>query len=158
MDITEVCMECRNFFQPVSKKGDLSFIHSGEFSIENHTVAPLDFIAVGQYFRIVGSAMNDGVYCNTVEGLADLTDETFTGSIWEMSVPRAFLAVCADIAAWRTVNEAADSANMSPYTSESFAGYSYSKGSAASAGGGASVTWQAQFKTRLNAWRRLNIL
>lgn len=158
MDITEICMECRNFFAPASKKEDKSFIHVGTFTISGHTITPLDFIQTGQYFRIVGSAMNDGVYVNTVDGLKSLTDETFTGAIWEMSVPRAFLALCTDISAWRAKNETADSANMSPYMSESFAGYSYSKGSGAMVNGASTITWQRQFASRLNAWRRLNVL
>lgn len=157
MDITEICMECRNFFAPVKKKEDRSFIHSGTFTISGHIITPLDFIQTGQYFRIVGSAMNDGVYCNDTESLAILTDETFDGAIWEMSVPRAFLAMCADIDAWRTANEASDSANMSPYTAESFAGYSYQKGTGASASGGSAITWQSQFAKRLNAWRRIYV-
>lgn len=158
MDITEICLECRNFFAPVSKKENKSFIHTGQFTISGHAITPLDFIQAGQYFRIVGSAINDGVYVNTVDGLKSLTDETFIGSVWEMSVPRAFLALCADIDAWRTKNETADSANMSPFTSESFAGYSYSKSSGAMVNGGSAITWQRQFSERLKAWRRLNIL
>lgn len=158
MDITEICMECRNFFAPASKKEKKSFIHAGTFTISGHSVTPLDFILVGQYFRIVGSAMNDGVYQNTVDGLADLTDETFTGAIWEMSVPRAFLNLCEDITEWRTQNEAIGSSNMSPFTAESFAGYSYQKSGGGSSTGGNAVTWQAQFARRLNAWRRLNVL
>lgn len=158
MDITEICMECRNFFAPASKKDDKSFIHAGTFTISGHNITPLDFIQEGQYFRIVGSAMNDGVYCNDTESLEILTDETFDGAIWEMSVPRAFLALCTDISAWRAKNETADSANMSPYMSESFAGYSYSKGSGAMVNGASTITWQRQFASRLNAWRRLNVL
>lgn len=158
MDITEICMECRNFFAPANKKESRSFIHAGEFTISEHSVTPLDFIATGQYFRIVGSAMNDGVYCNTQAGCAALTDETFTGEIWEMSVPRAFLSLCAEIDAWRQKNEGADSANMSPFTAESFAGYSYQKGGGSSGKSGNSITWQEQFSRRLNAWRRLNVL
>lgn len=157
MDITEICMECRNFFAPVNKKEDRSFIHAGEFTISGHSITPLDFIQQGQYFRIVGSAMNDGVYCNDSESLAILTDETFTGAIWEMSVPRAFLKLCEDIDAWRAKNESADSANMSPYTAESFAGYSYQKGAGASTNGGAAISWQGQFAKRLNAWRRIYV-
>jgi hypothetical protein len=157
MDITEVCMECRNFFAPANKRDDRSFIHTGEFTISGNSITPLDFIQQGQYFRIVGSAMNDGVYCNDSESLAILSDETFTGVIWEMSVPRAFLKLCEDIDAWRTKNESADSANMSPYTAESFAGYSYQKGAGASANGGAAISWQGQFSKRLNAWRRIYI-
>ena len=159
MDITEICAEVRNYFAPMTKRGDLSFIHSGDYTISSKTIAPLDFIATGQYFRIVGSAMNDGVYCNTVDGLKELTDETFSGAIWEMSVPRAFLALCADIDAWRTANESAGSSNMSPYNSESFGGYSYTKSGAGSGeGGGNAVSWQAQFQRRLDAWRKVNIL
>lgn len=158
MDITEICAEVRNYFVPAMKKDDRSFIHKGTFEISGHMIAPLDFILTGQYFRIVGSAMNDGVYCNTTDGRSALTDETFTGEIWEMSVPSAFLALCADIGAWRQKNESIDSANMSPFTAESFAGYSYQKGGGVSRGAGNSVTWQAQFSRRLSAWRRLNIL
>ena len=157
MDITEVCQEVRNYFAPAGKKNDLSYIHSGTFTISGHTVSPLDFIAEGQYFRICGSAMNDGVYENTERGREALTDETFEGQIWEMSVPRAFLALCAEIQQWRNANESADSANMSPYQSESFAGYSYSKG-ASNGQGGNSVTWAQQFDKRLVAWRRIRVL
>lgn len=158
MDITEICMECRNFFAPASKKDDKSFIHAGTFTISGHSITPLDFIQTGQYFRIVGSAMNGGVYCNTSSGLSTLTNETFTGAIWEMSVPRAFLNLCEDITAWRTQNEAVGSSNMSPFTSESFDGYSYQIGGGVSHGAGNAVTWQQQFFKRLNAWRRLNVL
>lgn len=158
MDITVYCQECRNYFAPATKKSDRSFIHTGQYTISGKTVTPLDFIQAGQYFRIVGSAMNDGVYENTVDGLKALTDETFTGAIWEMSVPRSFLALCADIDAWRAKNETADSANMSPYTSESFAGYSYSKGGGGSSAGGNAISWVSQFGYRLNPWRRVNIL
>ena len=158
MDITVYCAECRNYFAPATKKSDRSFIHSGEFTISGHSVTPLDFIKAGQYFRIVGSSMNDGVYCNTQAGLSTLTDETFEGAIWEMSVPRAFLDVCEEISAWRTKYETPDSANYSPFTAESFAGYSYQKGGGVSQGTGNAVTWQAQFSKQRSAWRRLNVL
>lgn len=155
MDITEICAEVRNYFAPATKRNDKTFIHVGQFTISGKSITPLDFIAEGQYFRIAGSAMNDGVYLNTDEGRASLTDETFYGTIWEMSVPRAFLALCSDIDAWRAANEGADSANMSPYTSESFGGYSYSKGGNGS--GGSAVSWQGQFAQRLEAWRKVYI-
>lgn len=158
MDITEVCQEARNYFAPAGKRGDMSYIHDGTYTISGHTVSPLDFIAEGQYFRICGSTANDGVYCNTEVGRQALTDEVFEGQIWEMSVPRAFIALCAEIQQWRNANEAADSANMSPFQSESFAGYSYSKGGSSASGGGNGVTWQTQFEKRLSAWRRIRIV
>lgn len=156
MSMTEICADIRNYFPPVKKRADKSYIHDGEFTISGHSVTPLDFIAEGQFFRIVGSAMNDGVYQNTTAGRAQLADETFTGAIWEMSVPLDFVKLCDDIAAWRETYEAADSANNSPYSAESFAGYSYTKSSANSAQGGATaLSWQTQFASRLNAYRRL---
>lgn len=156
MDITEICADIRNYFIPENKKSDMSYIHAGKYTISGKTITPLDFIAEGQCFRIVSSAMNDGVYINTADGLKDLQDETFDGAIWEMSVPRAFLDLCKDIQAWKEKYENAESENMSPYSTETFSGvYSYSKGSSANVSGGAGVTWQQQFSRRLSAWRRI---
>lgn len=158
MSITEICADIRNYFPPVNKKTDKSYIHIGNFTISGQTVTPLDFIQEGQCFRIVGSALNDGVWLNTTDGLSQLRDESFYGSIWEMSVPRDFLKLCEDIEQWRSIHEAADSANLSPYSAESFAGYSYTKASAnGSQNASTAVSWQSQFASRLNTYRRLNL-
>ena len=147
--LTEVCANIKNYF--------LRDIKSGTFTIVSGAV-PLDSLLPGQYFRIVGSILNDGVFQNTAQDLANLRAETFTGEIWSMAVPRDFEQLCEDIAAWRAKNEALDSANMSPFSSESFGGYSYSKASSGgSSGGGNSVTWQAQFRSRLNTYRRIEL-
>ena len=146
--LTEVCANIKNYFVLDRK--------SGAFSIISGT-APLDNLLEGQYFRIVGSALNDGVWQNTAADLANLRAETFNGEIWSMGVPRDFEQLCDDIAAWRNKNESLDSANMSPFNSESFGGYSYSKGSSSSSGGGSTVTWQSQFRSRLNTYRRISL-
>ena len=156
MDIYDLCLECRNFFAPASKKFDRSFIHNGSFTIQNNEIQPLDFLRDGQYFRIVGSAVNDGVYAKTTEGMSMLQDETFTGQIWEMSVPKPFLELLRVISEWQEINEKAKSENMSPFTAESFAGYSYQKGSSQKSGN--SVSWQEQFQKQLSQYRRLNVL
>ena len=158
MDITEMCLEVKNFFL----RHGSDDIHSGTFTISGHSIAPLDFIIPGQYFRITGSILNDGVYQNTTDGLSTLQDETFTGSSWAMAVPPAFLKLCVEIAEWQNKYGTATSNNMSPYQSESISGvYSYSKASGGgSAGSGDSTvnTWQGVYKSRLNKWRRLSIL
>ena len=148
-DITEICAYCRNYFAPKSKRNNDEYKHSGTFEISGQSISPLDFLEEGQYFRIVGSDLNEGVYCNTAEDLTRLQDEEFSGEIWEMAVPRAFLSMCDDIAAWRAANEAVDSNNMSPFTSESFGGYSYTK-SGSNTADGSNATW-------LNAWKRIYI-
>ena len=147
--LTEVCANIKNYF--LRSNSDIT---RRTFTITSGT-APLASLLPGQYFRIVGSILNDGVFQNTPADLANLRNETFTGEIWSMSVPRDFEQLCIDIDAWRAKNEALDSANMSPFTSESFGGYSYSKGSGGSSSGGIGATWQDQFRARLNTYRRI---
>lgn len=140
--LTEICQELRNWF-------DISR-HSGTFTIENGNI-DADFLHSGQYFRIMGSIFNDGVHRYPAE---DLTDETFTGAVWALAIPAPVIALDEDISAWCEKNMSPDSAAMSPFNSESFGGYSYSK-SGSSAGGGADVSWQGIFRSRLNMWRKL---
>lgn len=153
--LTEVCANIKNYFL----RGDEDR-KTGTFTVTSGT-APLDSLLEGQYFAIFGSVLNNGVWQNTAADLANLRNETFTGQIWSMSVPRDFEQLCEDIAAWRTKYEGVNSANMSPYQSETVAGvYSYSKGSGGSSGGGSATTttWQRVFASRLNTYRRIYIL
>lgn len=149
--LTEICAYLKNYFLNGDKAKS-----SGTFTIISGAV-PLESLLEGQYFCIVGSVLNDGVWQNVSTDLANLRAETFTGQIWSMSVPRDFEQLCEDIATWRTTNEAATSSNMSPYQSESFGGYSYSKGGGSSSNSGNAVTWQSQFAQRLSTYRRISI-
>lgn len=119
--------------------------HTGSFSIEGGAVA-LPFLLDGQYFRIVNSVLNDGVYqypCTT------LTDETFSGEVWAMAVPPAVVALLAKINEWETKYGAAAA---SPYQSESFGGYSYSKTSGSN---GIPLNWKTVFSGDLAKWRKI---
>lgn len=118
-------------------------VHAGEFTVQGGQI-PLPFLQTGQYFRVVGSVFNDGLHQYPV---ADLTDETFTGSVWALAVPKAVIELAEEIDAWQTKN-----GDPGPFTSESFGGYSYSKATNAS---GMAVGWQDVFKSRLNDWRRI---
>jgi hypothetical protein len=110
---------------------------------------------------ITGSALNDGVYTYHDTGInndddsaaAGLRDETFAGTISALSVPPSLIALSGEISEW--VAKYADVVN-SPYQSESFGGYSYSKGNSASGTG--AYGWQDQFSARLNPYRRLSVL
>ena len=135
--LTEICAEIRNYF--------VREIHHGTFSISGKAIEPLDFLQEGQFFRIVGSVFNDGVYQYPD---AKLTDETFDGSIWAMDVPPSLIALASEIEEWTK----SDAAKPSPYTSESFGGYSYTKATDAN---GAPIGWQKAFTSRLNKWRKL---
>lgn len=116
-------------------------IHEGTFTVENGSIT-LPFLQTNQYFRVCGSVFNDGLHQYPA---VDLTDETFTGSVWALAVPKAVVALAEDIAAWEEKN---GEAVLSPYTSESFGGYSYAKASTV-------MGWQDAFRNRLNDWRKL---
>ena len=139
--LTELCAELRNYF--------VVEIHEGRFTINGGKIAPLDFIQENQYFRIVGSVFNDGVYKNTAD--LKLTNEVFCGAVWSMAVPPSVIDLAEDI---KKYNES-DEAKPSAYTSESFGGYSYSK---ATDENGAPMGWKKVFASRLNKYRRISVL
>lgn len=145
MTITDFCEELHNWF-------DVDRIF-GTFTISNgEIIVPNGYLRNNQYFRIVGSVFNNGVYKYPTSGL---TDETFVGAVWAMAVPPAALALFEEIKGWNEKYSQNEAAN-SPFQSESFGGYSYSKGYNSSANGSdTTVSWQKQFKSRLNRWRKL---
>ena len=121
-------------------------IHEGTYTIEDGGIA-LPFLANGQYFRIFGSVFNDGLHQYPA---SDLKSESFDGTVWALAVPQAVIELAAEIEAWQKKN---GDASVSPYQSESFGGYQYSKATDSASGG--AVTWQSAFRSRLSAWRKL---
>ena len=138
--LEQVLMNIRRWF-PVE-----GGIHSGTFTIKDGGIT-LPFLANGQYFRICGSVFNDGLHQYNV---LNLTDETFTGTIWALAIPQPIIDLADEIQEWQVKNADALS---SPYSSESFGGYSYSKATNSETGG--AETWQSHFKQQLSAWRKI---
>lgn len=120
-------------------------VYERTYKIENGTME-LSFLKEGQYYRICGSIFNDGLH---KYGDNDLQDETFTGTVWALAIPKAVVELASDIEAWQTKN---GEAAQSPFSSESFGGYSYTKATDSTTGG--SVTWQTAFRGQLNPWRK----
>lgn len=141
MILSELCQELKNWFC------DESDIHLGTYAIENGVLS-LPFLLDGQYFRIVGSVLNDGVY--KYDESLELQDETFTGAVWAMKVPPSFVDLATEIENWIQKNGEVVS---SPYQSESWGGYSYSMKSGGAESG--SVSWKSVFGGSLNRWRKL---
>ena len=137
--LTEICAELRNYFEVPNGR------HFGKFEISGGSIAPLDFLQEGQYFRIIGSVFNDGVHQYPA---SDLTDEVFHGAVWAMAVPPTLIAISTEIEEYNK----SDAGKASPFTSESFGGYAYTKATDAS---GAPIGWKKAFANRLNQWRRL---
>lgn len=148
--IARICAEIRNYFIRDRRRD----IKTGVFVISNGAFVEFPTLFNGQYFRICGSALNDGVYQYPASGFKD---EEFCGEIWCMAVPDEIVQLAIDIDKWCEDN--AEILN-SPFQSESFGGYSYSKGYANSGSGGSSgvLTWQSQFENRLSPYRRLSVL
>lgn len=137
--LAEICAELRNYFEVPNGR------HFGTFTISGGSIAQLDFLQEGQYFRIIGSVFNDGVHQYPA---SDLTDETFHGAVWSMAVPPSVIDLAAEIEEYNN----SDAGKPSPFTAESFGGYSYTKATDAN---GAPIGWQKAFASRLNRWRKL---
>lgn len=146
----EVCKYLKNWFDRNQKK------HIGVIKISGGELENTYDLKSGQYYRIVGSVRNDGIYKHPFN---TLTDEVFDGAIWEMAIPQAFLSLCDDIETWNNKYAAADSTALSPFNSESFGGYSgynYSKSSGTNdTAKDKSGTWQGVFGARLAPWRKI---
>lgn len=151
--LSEICAEIKNYFTYESDR------HVGDFSIVDGQIVPsIDFQT--NYIRIVGSRLNDGVHKISDLEEHPLLDEEFHGAIWVMSPPNDFIGLAEEIESWQEMNGKADSVAMSPYSSESFGGYSYTKASGGSGQNGANYapTWQSQYAKRLNLYRRARVL
>lgn len=146
--LTELCQELRNWFDKDRYYGTFT-ITEGDITYADGTEIGLQR---GQYFRIVGSVFSDGVYQYPS---FDIQPETFDGAVWALAIPKEVVQLASEIDAWRAMYEATDSQAMSPYMSESFGGYSYSKGAGNSTASNASTGWKNVFKSRLNMWRKI---
>ncbi len=146
--LTEICAKIKNYF--VAHDEDR---HFGIFAISGGIITP-PFDVPTDYIRIIGSHLNDGVHKLSDNDLVDETE--FEGAIWVMSPPKAFLELVSEIETWQEKNGGADSAALSPFNSESFGGYSYSKGTVTTASGAqTAMGWENAFASRLNVWRKI---
>lgn len=144
--MTEICQYLHNYFDRNQGK------FYGLFEIHDNTIESVNDgdmgLIEGQYFRIIGSRLNDGVYC--LDDNLELKDESFDGCVWSMAVPPEVIRIAEEITSWKSkYGELA----VSPYSSESFGGYSYSKANASSEGNPSS--WQSVFASQLSPWRKL---
>lgn len=131
-------------------------IHTGTFVVEGGSIA-LPFLSEGQYYRIIGSVLNDGLHKYGEEAFQNvqfsgrpLKTETFCGTVWALAVPNAVETLAAEINEW---NEKNGAAAQGPYQSESFGGYTYTIATDAQSGG--ALTWESVFRSRLNPFRKV---
>lgn len=148
--MTDIFQYLRNWFDRNQPK------FYGKFKIEEGVITSINDGDMGlktnQFYRIIGSSLNDGVY---QYGKDVLVDEDFDGAVWLMGVPNDVRQLVTEIDMWVEKYGGIDSTTMSPFQSESFAGYSYSKASGAGSSASAVPTWQSVFADRLGRYKKL---
>ena len=129
----KVMRHLRNFFATTT-------YYSGVFTVEGGKIEP-PLLTDGNYYLIEGSVKNDGVYKWPV----DLENEKFYGVITLLAPPKAFIETVDAIKEYESKH------GHSPYVSESFGGYTYSKAQ----GKNGPITWKEVFAEDLKVWRRI---
>lgn len=139
--LTEMCQYLKNWFEREKAYG--------RFTISGGSIAEDIGLQDGQYYRIIGSVFNDGVHISSDV----LTDEIFEGAIWLMAVPPAVVDLSERISSWENQYGGLVS---TPFSSESFGGYSYTKANAGQGTANSSnPTWQSTFANELSRWRKI---
>ena len=100
---------------------------------------------VNDYVFIADSLYNNGLF-KPEDPASAYTDETFTGKVWLLAPPKDFIRLCDEISTWTEKNPAGG------YVSESFGGYSYSRGAKSN---GAAVSWEDVFSDAITPYRRM---
>jgi len=95
---------------------------------------------------ISGSANHNGVWMVKDGRIAAEADEEWKGRIWVLAPPADFMALCAEIDAWREKHP------VQAIKSERFGEYGYE---AASGKNGNPLGWQDAFAQRLQPYRRM---
>lgn len=146
--LEQLLKELHNWFRV---RDDDDGKHNGTYTIEGGSIA-LPFLQKGQYYRILGSVFNDGLHKYGDES-DSLEDETFEGCIWALAIPKAVLQLAKSAEDWAAkYGEAANS----PYTSESFGGYSYTKYGSGSGSSDGGAGWNGIPETALAPWRKIS--
>ena len=137
--VADVMRRVRNCFPSVRM--------DGTFTICNHHLDADGLLLPGDWLAIVGSARADGVWQLDENGcLNGPADEIFTGSVWLLRPPEAFLRLCADIIAYDS-GQRRDGLRR-----ERFGAYSLER---AVDGNGLPIGWETVFRHRLLPWQRM---
>ena len=151
--LTDLCAYLKNWFDEDEFHRKLPRWEQ-EFTITDGKIDLSGKILDGQMFRIYGSMLNDGVYIYNED--LTLIDETFTGLIQSMRTEPDFIKLVNDINEWLSKYGTATSTAMSPFNSESFGGYSYSKaGNGTGGSDGAGASPYSVFGARMARWKKI---
>ncbi|MGL5646712.1 MAG: hypothetical protein ACRDDY_02580 [Clostridium sp.] len=127
------------------------FFENADFEITSGYILVKGKYIVGQYIKIKGSLLNDGVYkVDRIEEnkvfINGLVDESFNGTVFQLGIPRDLIKLEEEIKEFNTNNKPTN------VTSESFGGYSYSK---ATGSNGVPLDWTRVFSNSLKPYKRM---
>lgn len=172
--LEQVLSYLNNWFVRYAYTGDVTVGEDGA------VLAPSEAAAIlqpGRWYRILDSDFHDGVYQvpeeqagepeeepeeeeeekaetaeeeNEIEEPEEIKSETFPCTLWVLGVPSSLLTILAEMEDWQTKY---GGIMNSPYQSESFGGYSYSKSGSSSSAGGTATVW-TQFADALAPYKR----
>lgn len=137
--IIDLMRETKNYFVVDKEEGTFA-ISGGAITLQGQYLA-------GQYIAVSGSILNDGVYklTNSQGAAAGFVDETFTGNVYALAVPKDFERLSTEIDSFIEQNPEGAA------VSESFGGYSKTR----QTGDKGVVTWQERFAKRINPFRKM---
>lgn len=139
MKVSDVMRELRNFFP--------KYKIEGRWAASGGSLTGCDMLLTGDWIAVCGSLRNDGVYQVAEDGsVPGLRDETWEGTVWLLSPPADFLAVCGEIEVWCEKHPEDD------VKSERLGEYSVARAVNAQ---GVPLGWQHVFAARLRPWRRM---
>lgn len=144
--LTEICQYLHNYFEYEKLFGDV-IVTASSVSVNGKIVA----LEEGQYFALFRGRIPLGVFKNG----DTLKPRHFEGAVWLLDIPDAILNADTWAESWKAKNGAADSDANSAFTSESFGGYSYSKGTTSTGKAGSGIFDNAQFSSMLAPYRKL---
>lgn len=127
------------------------FKEEGTFTIKNNTIVVKAPYLTGQYIRLQGSILNDGVHQveEVREGIVitGLSDEEFTGVIYSLAIPKDLIEIAEKIKEFRNKEV------KGHYSSETIpGGYSYTK---ATDKNGNIASWQYAFADELRGYKKM---
>lgn len=141
-----VLMHMNNWFDRDGRR--YWHVESGELSIEGGSLLGAGgWLAEGQYFRIEGSRLNDGLHQHPAD---DLHDEVFEGRAYELRIPAAVVELAERIGEWEQAN---GEASRGLYASQSVPTLSVTMREDIAAPNGL-TGWQAAFAGELKRWKK----
>ena len=127
------------------------FGEKGTYNITSNTIEVRGTYLEGQYIRLTGSILNDGVFKvinvedNTIT-IDGAVNEVFEGCIYSLAVPKEITEL------EKQINKYEEENQKGGYASESFGNYSYTK---AQSPNGGLATWKDVFRNELKPYRKI---